>query len=382
MNVSTNFSHSPNQSFERCDPYAAVESTSNQALMTSGYAFLLFGSLVGNALVIAVFCKRYDQLRTPVNYFIVNMAISDLLVPLFTIPRGIKQVYFGWDPWLVGGVLGDILCRLLHFAEEVSTTVSSQSMVFIAAERFWAIFFPMKTPLISRKTCSRFICFTWLFSMTFYSYYFVVNKLVQKDNVYTCVYTLPQIFDNWEDLWRIDRLSLLVVFVIIPLVLLVTFYTAIIVTLRRQEKAASHLSSEVQQQRTKENRRIITMLITVVLFFISWAPYYAYFFLQHYHHHFTLSCNFMKGLYLCIRYLNYIYTAINPLIYYTFNSTYRQGFHEIFRCSRSRFPRHPQGKIDVDENQQKVLCQDDSPGDLDEICLRVISQTTHDRLTS
>ena len=374
MNVSTNFSHSPNQSFERCDPYVAVESTTNQALMTSGFALLLFGSLVGNALVIAVFYKRYDQLRTPVNYFIVSMAASDLLVPVFIIPRRIKHVYFGWYPWLVGGVLGDILCRLLHFADEVSMTVSSQSMVFIAAERFWAIVFPMKPPLISRKSCPRFICFTWLFSMTFYSYYFVVNKLVQKDKVYTCVYTLPQIFDNWEDLWRIDRLSLLVVFVIIPLVLLVTFYTAIVVTLHRQEKAASHLSSEVQQQRNMENRRVTKMLIAVVvLFFISWTPYYGYFFLQ-YFHHFKLSCNFMKGLYLCVLYLNYIYTAINPLIYYMFNSTYRQGFHDILRCSRSRFQSNRQGNADINKNQQKVRCQDDSSNDLGEVGLRVISE--------
>ena len=109
-----------NKSSETCNPQIPNASTSDKALMTTGYVILLFVSLAGNALIIAVFFKKHDQLQTPVNYFIINMAVSDFLVPIFVLPRRIQEVYLGWGPWLVSGVLGDIICKVASFADEVS----------------------------------------------------------------------------------------------------------------------------------------------------------------------------------------------------------------------------------------------------------------------
>ena len=350
-----NFTFSSNETSDICDPYEAIDSVIAQVLLTTGYAVLIFLSFAGNALVIAVFYKRYDKLRTPVNYFIVSMAVSDLLVPIFVIPRRIKQAYVGWYSWLVGGIFGEITCKILHFTDELSVTVSSQSMVFIAAERFWAIVFPMKPPLISNETSPRFICFTWLFSMTFFFYYFFVHKLVYEDNVYRCIYELPQVFDSWEDLWKVDRFSLLGVFVIIPFVLMALFYTGIMITLYGQEKNTIHLTSEEQHRRAKKNQRITRMLLTVVvLFFISWAPYYIYFILQYFPPGLMVPCNFKKRFYLCVCCLNYVYTAINPLIYYWFNKTYRLGFREVLRCSRSCPKNCRRRKVEPNNNEQST----------------------------
>ena len=348
-NMSTNVS-------EGCLAYDAAESAFEKALMVTAYAILIFFSLVGNTLVIAVFYKRYNQLRTSINYFIVSMAASDLLVPVFVLPRRIKQTYLGWHPWVVGGVLGDILCRFLHYTDEVSTTVSSQSMVFIAAERFWAVVFPLKPPLISKDTCPRFICFTWLFSMIFFSYYLVANKLVEENNTYSCIYTLPEVFDTWQDLWRVDRLSFLIIFGFIPFILMLVFYTATVLTLRRQEKNAIKLSLREQHRRTKSNQRITLMLITVVaLFFISWTPYYVYLFLQYYPLGLVVSCNVRKKMFLSSRYMNYIYTAINPLIYYISNDTYRQGLYELFRCSLPCSKRFRQVNVTEFNNNEQIV---------------------------
>ena len=91
----------------------------------------------------------------------------------------------------MGEVLGDFLCKVVHLADEISITVSSQSMVFIAAERFWAIVYSMKTPIISLKTTPRFIGFTWLFSTVFCSYYFflhIIWKLMAKHFLACTVY--------------------------------------------------------------------------------------------------------------------------------------------------------------------------------------------------
>ena len=340
-----NFS-STNKSSERCDPYGPTVDTYDQILMTIAFVLLSIFSFTGNSLFIAVFYKQFEKLRTPVHYFIVNMAVSDLLAPIFVIPRRIKQVYLGWGPWLVGGVFGDITCKLVHFADEVSMTVSSQSMVFIAAERFGAIVFPTRRHLIPRRTTPRFIAFTWIFSTLFFSYYFFIFRLVETDNTRLCDYSLPQIFDTWQDLWRVDRLTLFVVFAAFPFILMAVFYTAIVITLRRKEPIASHLSSETQQRRAMKNKRVALMLVIVVsLFFFSWSPYGIYFLLQYYLFDASWSCDAMKRLYLCGRYMNYIYTAINPMIYYKFNEIYRHGIHQMLGYHSSCLHGCRKGKI-------------------------------------
>ena len=100
-------------------------------------------------LVVAVF-YRNKTLRIAVHYFIVNMAISDLAFPVITLPWAINDVYHD-GLWLVDGVLGTVLCKLVWLACGSSTCVSVLSMMGTAADRFHAVLFPMKSALFTRK---------------------------------------------------------------------------------------------------------------------------------------------------------------------------------------------------------------------------------------
>ena len=61
----------------------------NAGTITTSF-LVLFLSLMGNLLVVAVF-YRNKTLRTPVHYFIVNMAISDLIIPVVVLPLVIAK---------------------------------------------------------------------------------------------------------------------------------------------------------------------------------------------------------------------------------------------------------------------------------------------------
>ena len=65
-------------------------------------------SLAGNAVIGIIVYKR-KTMRKPNNYLIVNMAMSDLLVPIFLIPWEIQKLYI--DSWLISGPLGQALCN-------------------------------------------------------------------------------------------------------------------------------------------------------------------------------------------------------------------------------------------------------------------------------
>ena len=87
---------SQNATNANCNPISRPKSVTDQFWMTFGFAVLLFLALVGNSFVILVFGKRSNELRCPVGCFIVNMAVSDLLVPIFVIPRRIQEIYLGF----------------------------------------------------------------------------------------------------------------------------------------------------------------------------------------------------------------------------------------------------------------------------------------------
>ena len=84
-------------------------------------------------------------MRKPINFLIANMAISDLLSSIFVIPPEIQMLYI--DSWLIGGPLGQALCKLTYFLTNVSTAVSIQSLVLIAVDRFGAVVYALRSPL-------------------------------------------------------------------------------------------------------------------------------------------------------------------------------------------------------------------------------------------
>lgn len=337
LNATKNLSFSTNVTkFARLEScrltYTAMNSISSQVGITMAYCVLLLLALIGNILVVALYYKNPGgRLRLPINSFICNMAVSDILIAVLVIPRRIQETYLGWSPWLIDGILGEILCKLVNFSDEVSMAVSIQSMVFIAFERFWSIVLPMSQPVITARHSPRFIAFTWMFAVGIFFRYFFTHKLAYIDNELRCKHDWAELFDTWEELWKVDRLIFFTLFVAIPFVLLLFFYSAIIFSLYRQEKRFGHLALEAQRKTARENKKVTVMLILVVfLFFVGWTPYYLYIF-KHYFLPSTnkWSCIFMKNLTFTAIYLNYVNAGLNPLIYYTFNDTYRRGFREL-----------------------------------------------------
>ena len=80
--------------------------TTKAATIATGF-LVLFLSLMGNFLVVAVF-YRNKTLRTPVHYLIVNMAVSDLIIPVVFVPLVIAEQYYD-GLWIFDGVTGTLL---------------------------------------------------------------------------------------------------------------------------------------------------------------------------------------------------------------------------------------------------------------------------------
>lgn len=122
-------------------------------------AFFALVVILGNGLVITAICKeRY--LRTNTNYFIVSLAVADLLVGSIVMPFQISLEMLN-GAWLYG----KLWCDLWHSFDVLASTASIMNLCVISLDRHWAISDPISYP--QKMTSTRvwlLIALVWLCS--------------------------------------------------------------------------------------------------------------------------------------------------------------------------------------------------------------------------
>ena len=281
------------------------------------YLFIFVSSLAGNVLIVAIFF-RDKTLRTTVNYFIVNMCVSDLIFTTIILPIWITiNLTRNKNLLLVVEIQHVVLCKIMSTSLGVSIFVSLFSITAIAAERFHAIIFPMKPALISPKQCCAAIIAMWLSSFAMFLYHATIFSPGNDSCMDTKSTSEGLIF-----------LSAFCALMCLFAVAITVFYLKVAIFLYRQ-KNSLHLASEVVKKRAKRNRKIITMLIIIViLFYVVYLPYYVMMFLSYVFHVLVPCVYIWFAFFIC----PIIYPVFNPVVYFVFNEKYRQGLWKILCC--------------------------------------------------
>ena len=289
------------------------------------YCLILAASLLGNSSI-AIVVYKTKQMRKPTNFFIVNMAMSDLLFAVFLCPWFLTELYV--DSWLISGPLGLALCKLINFVPYVSSVVSVQSLVLIAVDRFGAVVFPLRSPLISFKLCPLFISITWIVALAVNWQYLIAVKLVEYPAQLVCVFRWKETFGESSAVASYF-IAVYLVFHYIPIALLAILYSIILFKLKTRVHPGEQ-STNAYIQRERRNRNTLKMAIAIVLGFVlcsvpysilvllifsAWdgriphcdiAPYYA--------------ITLLLALLQCV---------INPIICFVFSTNYRQGIKRL-----------------------------------------------------
>ena len=296
---------------------------------TVAVSLLLVVSLIGNLLIVLIVYKT-PTLRKPINMLIANMAMSDLLFPIFTFPVYLAYLH-GGGGWLIGGNLGQALCKLHVFGAYISSLVSVQSLVLITVDRFGAVVVPLRSPLITIKHCPFFIFATWIIAMAVYSPYLVIQKLVEyPGGRMRCKSQWRVTFG--ENAKRNYVLVLAIVFIYTPFVLLVVLYSVILIKLKRQAHPGEP-SANAEEQRTRRIRSVLKMAIAIVVaFFICLIPMFSNVMISVLSAPIsTISCSFYLYNVIAI-FTSLANCAINPIICLIFSSNYRQALKRLANC--------------------------------------------------
>ena len=293
------------------------------------YCLIFVLALMGN-IIIGIIVYRTRSMRKPINFFIVNMAMSDLLFPIVCFPYIVTEMNFGY--YILGGPVGQALCKLNYFLVDISASVSIQSLVLIAVDRFGAVVFPLRSPLISSKHCRFFILATWIIAVAANIPDALTYELVEYQEGLVGVYKRNEVFGESLS-YRSYEVSMLVIFWYVPMVLIAILYMTVVIKLKSQNIPGEG-SANGREQQSRRQKNVLKMSIAIVVtFIICWLPVTIRWFLVLYPPDslMTASCGFQYFALIasCLAHFN---SAINPCISFIFSGNYRQGLKNLSRC--------------------------------------------------
>lgn len=289
-----------------------------------------FMSIAGNFLVILVVVKN-ARLRTTLNFLLVNMSVSDILFPVFSL-SGVTFVDLA-----LGGELNKIsgwfLCSFVSFALNVSAAVSVESLVVIAVHRCYAVMFPLRAKVGEKTRIFAIIFVIWVVGIGLFAPYLFYYDVNSEDGFPVCVFTMD------EKVQEIYDIFISVLLRTSPFLAMIIIYPVIIITLKRQRIPGDLVSS--QAMRKKQNLHLTKMcLIIVCLFFCCWGIYEVLYMTSLYIHirHF---CRLTSAMYVVYTFPS-ISAAINPVVYFVYCRNFREALRNLFRkkqhpnCSKQK----------------------------------------------
>ncbi|XP_060601629.1 neuropeptide SIFamide receptor-like [Ruditapes philippinarum] len=292
------------------------------------YTTIMIFAIVGNVMVVAV-VVRNQSMHTVTNYFIVNLAIADIMVALICLPMTLlSNIYTGWH-------FGWFMCKATPYLQGVSVCASVNTLAAIAVDRYLAICHSMELK-ISKKACKITIFVIWIVAFTImipWAVYFQLGTYKNKYQVF------PVCYENWPSEANKKYYFLGAIFLCcysVPLVLIVACYLLIGVRVwRRRAPGEKNTSLEVVH---KSKVKVVKMLaIVVVLFAFSWLPLYVIRLATFYGAPPDKAVAKIVNEIInpIAQWLGSSNSGMNPIIYCFFSKRYRNGFkNAIMSCCR------------------------------------------------
>ncbi|XP_060802316.1 neuropeptide SIFamide receptor-like [Amyelois transitella] len=317
------------------DEFMYRHSGAMTAVYCAAYLLVFVVGLIGNCFVIAV-VYRSPRMRTVTNFFIVNLAVADILVIVFCLPATLMSNIF--VPW----VLGWLMCKTVPYVQGLSVAASVYSLVAVSLDRFLAIWWPLKCQITKRRA-RMMIVFIWIFAIVVTTpwVFFFDLVVVFEDNpsVRLCLDVWPNPLS--EILYFV--IGNLIFCYILPMVLITMCYILIWIKVWRRSIPTDTQDAQMERMQQKSKVKVVKMLVAVVILFVlSWFPLYLIF------ARIKLGGPVQKweeDMFPVVtplaQWLGASNSCINPILYAFFNKKYRKGFVAIIKsrkcCGRLRY---------------------------------------------
>ncbi|KAM9381683.1 neuropeptide FF receptor 2 [Phaethornis superciliosus] len=310
------------------------------AVFIISYLLIFLLCMAGNGVVCFI-VLRNKHMRTVTNLFILNLAVSDLLVGIFCMPTTLlDNIIAGWP-------FGSLVCKMSGMVQGISVSASVFTLVAIAVDRFRCIVYPFKQKL-SSPTALAIIALIWLLAVAIMCPSAVMLQ-VQEEKHFRVILgsgnaTRPVYWcrEDWPNpgMRKIYTTVLFANIYLAPLSLILIMYARIGIALFHTElpQAGQH-SQEQRHGVSRKKQKVIKMLVVVALLFtLSWLPLWTLMMLSDYASLSDIQLQIINiYIYPFAHWLAFFNSSVNPIIYGFFNENFRRGFQAAFKlqlCSR------------------------------------------------
>ena len=273
---------------------------------------ILLVDLIGNTIIVCVIMLK-RKMRTFTNWLILNLAVADLSVALFCIPLEIPlEMNHKW-------IYGKFFCNIFYPIQSATIYGSVFTLVALSSSRYWAIIHPFRrqpTTFVAKVL----ICIIWVSSLLLVTPYMVGLKY--NGETKECM----EVWSNEQR--RIYTIATFTIQYVLPLTIIIVAYAFIIYEIALKKGPSSSLYED--KQRNEESKKLIKLLLIITTTFaLCVLPYHVV----------ALSLEFGNGesfkyiedVSLGAYLLLYLNSALNPVIYNVFSSSFREVFAESYK---------------------------------------------------
>ncbi|KYO37586.1 neuromedin-U receptor 2 isoform B [Alligator mississippiensis] len=234
------------------------------------YALIFVVGVVGNLLVCLVIIK-HRNMKTPTNYYLFSLAISDLLVLVFGMPLEVYEMWSNY-PFL----FGPVGCYFKTALFETVCFASILSVTTVSMERYVAILHPFRAKLEStRKRALRIIIVLWvlsvLFSLPNTSTHGILLQRFPNGTLVPGSATCTVVMPMWIYNCIIQVTSFL--FYVLPVAIISVLYYLMGLKLRGDKSLeAEEMTVNIQRPSRKSVTKMLFVLVMV--FAVCWAPFH------------------------------------------------------------------------------------------------------------
>ncbi|KAK5859492.1 hypothetical protein PBY51_021045 [Eleginops maclovinus] len=308
------------------------------------YLTIFMVGVLGNSLTCAVIL-RHRVMQTPTNFYLMSLAISDLLVLMLGMPLEIYEMWQNY-PFL----LGEGGCYFKTFLFETVCFASILNVTALSVERYMAVVHPLKVKhMATRSHVKRVIIMLWVLSMLCAVPNTSLHGIVVLPSWFGRQFPRSAICHIIKPTWVYNLIILISTFVffVLPMMIISILYLIIGLRLHRDRMmnvvetsfGPESLTRSHKQKLSRRNLQVTKMLcVLVIVFGLCWAPFHVDRLMWSYidtsseqHLQVFEHVHIVSGVFF------YLSSAINPILYNLMSTRFREMFSHI-TCYRKSWP--------------------------------------------